>query len=47
MDSTQLLNTVRMMRDEGKIISGTEVDGRPAMFIGATANPFADPSSSG
>jgi methylenetetrahydrofolate reductase (NADPH) len=43
MDSTQLLNTVRMMRDEGKMISGTEVDGRPAMFIGAAANPFADP----
>jgi methylenetetrahydrofolate reductase (NADPH) len=43
MDSTQLLNTVRVMRDEGKMISGTEVDGRPAMFIGAAANPFADP----
>jgi methylenetetrahydrofolate reductase (NADPH) len=43
LDSTQLLNTVRMMRDEGKMISGTEVDGRPAMFIGAAANPFADP----
>jgi methylenetetrahydrofolate reductase (NADPH) len=43
LDSVQLLNTVRMMRDEGKMISGTEVDGRPAMFIGAAANPFADP----
>ena len=43
MDSTQLLNTVRMMRDEGKMISGTEVDGRPNLFIGAAANPFADP----
>ena len=43
MDSTQLLNTVRAMRDDGKMISGTEVDGRPAMFIGAAANPFADP----
>ena len=43
LDSTQLLDTVRMMRDEGKMISGTEVDGRPAMFIGAAANPFADP----
>jgi methylenetetrahydrofolate reductase (NADPH) len=43
LDSTQLLNTVRVMRDEGKMISGTEVDGRPAMFIGAAANPFADP----
>jgi methylenetetrahydrofolate reductase (NADPH) len=43
LDSTQLLNTVRMMRDEGKMISGTEVEGKPAMFIGAAANPFADP----
>jgi methylenetetrahydrofolate reductase (NADPH) len=43
MDSTQLLNTVRVMRDEGKMISGTEVEGKPAMFIGAAANPFADP----
>ncbi|MGQ9689146.1 MAG: methylenetetrahydrofolate reductase [Desulfobaccales bacterium] len=43
LDSTQLLNTVRLMRDEGKMISGTEVQGRPAMFIGAAANPFADP----
>ncbi len=43
LDSTQLLNTVRTMRDEGKMISGTEVDGRPQMFIGAAANPFADP----
>ncbi len=43
LDSTQLLNTVRQMRDEGKMISGTEVQGKPAMFIGAAANPFADP----
>jgi methylenetetrahydrofolate reductase (NADPH) len=43
LDSTQLLNTVRVMRDEGKMISGTEVEGKPAMFIGAAANPFADP----
>jgi len=43
LDSIQLLNTVRTMRDEGKMISGTEVVGRPAMFIGAAANPFADP----
>jgi methylenetetrahydrofolate reductase (NADPH) len=38
-----LLNTVRQMRDDGKMISGTEVQGKPAMFIGAAANPFADP----
>ncbi|MBM4276011.1 MAG: methylenetetrahydrofolate reductase [Deltaproteobacteria bacterium] len=43
LDSVQLANTLRMMRDEGKMISGTEVQGRPQMFIGAAANPFADP----
>ncbi len=43
LDSTQLLDSVRSMRDDGKMISGTEVDGKPAMFIGAAANPFADP----
>jgi methylenetetrahydrofolate reductase (NADPH) len=43
LDSTNLLDCVRVMRDEGKMISGTEVEGRPAMFIGAAANPFADP----
>ena len=31
------------MRDEGTFLSGAEVDGRPEIFIGAAANPFADP----
>jgi methylenetetrahydrofolate reductase (NADPH) len=44
MDSIMLLHTVKTMRDEGKMISGTEVQGRPAMFLGAAANPFADPA---
>jgi len=43
LDSTNLLDCVRVMRDEGKMISGTELEGKPAMFIGAAANPFADP----
>ena len=43
LDSILLANTVRMMRDEGKMISGTPVVGRPQMFIGCAANPFADP----
>jgi methylenetetrahydrofolate reductase (NADPH) len=43
LDSVQLLHTVKALRDEGKMISGTEVQGRPQMFIGAAANPFADP----
>lgn len=43
LDSTNLLDCVRVMRDDGKMISGTEVEGKPSMFIGAAANPFADP----
>ncbi|MFZ5451119.1 MAG: methylenetetrahydrofolate reductase [Thermodesulfobacteriota bacterium] len=44
MDSIMLLHAVKTMRDEGKMVSGTEVQGRPAMFLGAAANPFADPA---
>jgi methylenetetrahydrofolate reductase (NADPH) len=44
LDSVMLLHTVKTMRDEGKMISGTEVQGRPPMFLGAAANPFADPA---
>jgi methylenetetrahydrofolate reductase (NADPH) len=43
LDSVMLLHAVKNMRDEGKMISGTEVQGRPMMFLGAAANPFADP----
>ncbi len=43
IDSIQLINTVRQMRDEGTFLSGEEIDGPPKMFIGAAANPFADP----
>ena len=43
LDSVMLAHAVKTMRDEGKMISGTEVTGRPKIFIGAAANPFADP----
>jgi methylenetetrahydrofolate reductase (NADPH) len=43
LDSVMLAHTVKNLRDEGKMISGTEVQGRPRIFIGAAANPFADP----
>ena len=44
LDSVMLAHTLKTMRDEGKMISGTEVVGRPAMFLGCAANPFADPA---
>ena len=43
LDSMQLLQTVRHMRDNGKFISGDDIKRPPAMFVGAAANPFAEP----
>jgi methylenetetrahydrofolate reductase (NADPH) len=43
LDSMQLLQTVRRMRDEGKFLGGDEIKRPPKMFVGAAANPFADP----
>jgi len=43
IDSIQLIQMVKRMRDEGKFLSGAELDEAPQMFIGAAANPFADP----
>ena len=48
LDSTQLIATVKQLRDEGKFLGGEnekdrEVKGRPNLFIGAAENPFGDP----
>jgi len=43
IDSVQLIMTVKKMRDEGKLLSGEELTKAPQLFIGAAANPFADP----
>ena len=43
LDSVQLIYTVKQMRDEQKFLSGEEMKKAPAMFIGAAANPFAEP----
>ncbi len=43
IDSTNLIRTVRDMRETGRDMSGYELDQAPEMFIGAAANPFADP----
>lgn len=45
LDSVQLIQTVRQMRDEGRIIGGDELTEPPRLFIGAVENPFADPLS--
>ncbi len=43
IDSIQLIQTVRQMRDEGKFLGGDDINRPPQMFVGAAANPFADP----
>ena len=43
LDSIQLIQTVKTMRDEGKFQGGDDIANPPRMFIGAAANPFADP----
>jgi methylenetetrahydrofolate reductase (NADPH) len=43
IDSIQLIQTVRKMRDAGEIIGGEKLTTPPQLFIGAVANPFADP----
>ena len=43
LDSVQLIQTVRKMREEGKFQGGADIQNPPKMFIGAAANPFADP----
>jgi len=43
LDSMQLIQTVRYMRDEGKFLGGDDIEHPPKMFVGAAANPFADP----
>ncbi len=43
IDSIQLLDIVRQMRDEKKFQSGEELKVEPRLFLGAAENPFADP----
>jgi methylenetetrahydrofolate reductase (NADPH) len=43
IDSMQLIGMVKGMRDEGKFMSGGDIEEPPRMFIGAAANPFAEP----
>jgi len=43
LDSMQLIQTLRHMRDEGKFLGGDDIKRPPDLFVGAAANPFADP----
>ncbi|GBE43081.1 MAG TPA: methylenetetrahydrofolate reductase [Rhizobiales bacterium] len=43
LDCMSLLETIRVMRDEGRFLSGREITYRPHLFLGAAINPFAPP----
>lgn len=43
LDSMQLARMVKTMRDEGKFLGGEDIAEPPKIFIGAAANPFAEP----
>ncbi len=45
LDSMQLLQAVRQMRDSGVVIGGDQLSSVPDLFIGAVENPFGDPKS--
>ncbi len=43
LDSMSLLETIRVMRDNGKFLSGRKLTTPPEVFLGAAINPFAPP----
>jgi methylenetetrahydrofolate reductase (NADPH) len=43
LDSIQFVQVVKTMRDEGTVLGGEPLTKAPDLFIGAAANPFADP----
>ncbi len=43
LDPIQQLMVFRQMRDEGKVWGGDVLEERPMVYLGAAANPFADP----
>jgi len=43
LDAITLLQSARVLRDEGRFLSGRPLDTRPRFFLGAASNPFAPP----
>ena len=46
LDCMSLLETIRIMRDNGKFLSGRKLTTPPEVFLGAAINPFAPPRTS-
>ena len=42
-DSIQLLQTARIMQDEGIFLSGRKLSAKPSFFLGGADNPFVEP----
>ena len=43
LESITLLRTARVLRDEGRFLSGRVLEAAPKLFLGAAENPFAPP----
>jgi methylenetetrahydrofolate reductase (NADPH) len=43
LDSTSLLRTARILRDQGHFLSGRKLEVAPPLFLGAAENPFVPP----
>ncbi len=43
LESITLLKTARLMRDEGRFLSGRKLEAAPRLFLGAAENPFVPP----
>jgi methylenetetrahydrofolate reductase (NADPH) len=43
LDSIQLIQTVHQMREDSQVLGGEALSQAPDLFVGAAANPFADP----
>lgn len=43
LDSISLLQTARLLRDEGRFLSGRPLEAPPSFFLGAVENPFVPP----
>lgn len=43
LDSTQLIQTARILRDDGIFLSGRKLLARPKFFLGGADNPFVEP----
>lgn len=43
LDSLSLLETIKIMREESRLLTGRKLDSPPRVFLGAAANPFTEP----